>query len=114
MRNWKALFAVLVALLALGTLAGAAYVAYTDAQVSWLQAALALPAAGLLALVALVLAGRARALHQRTLGRAGGRFLAGVGRVLGTLALLLTLTGGLAVAVFGVLSWTDGLTRTPW
>ena len=114
MRNWKAFFAVVFALLALGVLAGAGYLAYTNDEVSWLQAALALPAAGILALLALLLARRARALHQRTLGRAGGHALAGVGRGLGALALLLTLTGGVAVGVFGVLVWTDGFTRTPW
>ena len=114
MRNWSAFFAVVVALLGLGVLAAAAYAALEYVEVSWLQAALALPASGLLALVSLWLARRARGLHQRTLGRAGGRRLAGTARLLGGLALLLSLTGGLAVGVFGILVWTDGLTQTPW
>jgi hypothetical protein len=113
-RNWKAFLAVVLALLALGVLAAAAYLARTDVRVSWLQAALALPAAGVLALASLALARRAYALHQRTLGRVGGRRLAATGRLLGALALLVTLTGGLAVGVFGVLVWTDGFSRTPW
>ena len=114
MRNWSAFLAVLVALLALAVLGVAGYAASEYADVSWLQAALALPVTGLLALVALGLAGRARALHQRTLGRAGGRGVAATARLLGGLALLLALTGGLAVGVFGILVWTDGLTEAPW
>jgi hypothetical protein len=113
-RNWSAFLGLLVALLALGVLGAAGYGASAYGEVSWLQAALALPASGLLALLSLWLAGRARALHQRTLGRAGGGRLAGTARALGGLTLLLCLTGGLAVGVFGILVWTDGLTQAPW
>ena len=116
MRNWKAGLALLVALLALGVLAAAAYVAQTARVegVGWLEAAVVVPAAALLALAALSLAGRARALHQRTLGRVRGRRVAGLARALASVALLLSQTAGIAVGVFGVLVWTDGLTRAPW
>jgi hypothetical protein len=115
-RNAKALLALLAALLALGVLGAAAYVAQTQRflEVSWIEAAAVVPAAALLALLSLSLAGRARDLYGRTLGRVGGRRLAGLARLLASLALLVSLTAGLAVGVFGVLVWTDGLTRAPW
>ena len=114
MRNPSALLSVLVALLALGALAGAGWAANTLAEVSWLQAAASIPVVALLALASLSLAGRGRALHQRTLGRAGGELVARLGRGLGLLALLLALTATLALGVLGVLVATDGLTQTPW
>ncbi|MBD0291573.1 MAG: hypothetical protein ICV74_09985 [Thermoleophilia bacterium] len=114
MRNAPAVLALLVALLALALLGAAAWAARTLVDVSWLEAALAAPAAGLLSLLALSLAGRAERRRQRTLGRAGGIALAQAGRLLGWLALLITISAALALAVFGILVWTDGLTRTPW
>ena len=114
MRNANAAFSPLVALLALAGLAGAGYVAEARDDISWLEAAGALPVSGLLALLSLSLASRGRAVHQRSLGRAGGGAIARVGRGLGMLALLATLTALLALAVFGVLVATDGLTRVPW
>jgi hypothetical protein len=114
MRNSSAAFSIPIALLALAALAGAAYVAETRLDVSWLEASAALPVAGLLALLSLSLASRGRALHERTLGRAGGAGLARAGRSLGFLALLATITALLALGVFGVLVATDGLTQLPW
>ncbi len=114
MRNGRALFAFLFALVALAILAGAAYAASERPEVSWLEAGAAVPAAGLLALFSLSLASRGRAVHQRTLGRSGGERLARLARALGLLALVCAATAGLAFAVFGVLVATDGLTRTPW
>jgi hypothetical protein len=113
-RNPAAAFSFLVALLALGILAGGVYVAQTRVEVSWLEASAAVPIGGFLGLFALALAARGRALHQRTLGRSGGEFPARLGRGLGLLALLLTATAILALAVFGVLVATDGLTQLPW
>jgi hypothetical protein len=113
-RNTPAVLALLVALLALGVLGGAVYVARELIDVSWLEAAGAVPVAALLAVLALALAARGRARHQRTLGRAGGAAVVRTARGLGLLALLLSLTAGLALAVFGVLVWTDGLTHAPW
>ena len=46
---------------------------------------------------------RARAEHQRTLGRSGGRVFLGFTRLLGTIAFLLAVTATLALAVFAVL-----------
>ena len=114
MHNPAAAFSLLIALLALGVLAAAAYAAVCLEEVTWPQAGLAVPLAGILALLALSLAGRAIVLYQRSLGRVGGAGLARVARVVGTIALLCAVTAGIAFAVFGVLVWTDGLATTPW
>ena len=114
MRNAPAVVGLLVACLALAALGAAGYVARTRADVSWLEAGVIVPLAGILAFVALALAGRGRALHQRTLGRAGGEGVARAARGLGLFGLLLTTTAALALLVFLVLERTDGLTRTPW
>ena len=103
MRNWKALWAFLVALLALAVLLAAAAAAEVYGKIELLEAGAAVPAAGLLALLSLSLARRARAHHQRTLGRSGGVALAALGRGLAIVALLLALTAALALAVFVVL-----------
>ena len=114
MRNASSVLALVLSVLALGVLAAAGLVARTLPEVSWLEAAAVVPAVGLLALVAVSLAGRGRALHQRTLGRAGGEDVARLARGLGLLALMLTLSGALALGVFAVLVVTDGLTQAPW
>ena len=114
MRNTNAVLALLAALLALGLAAGAGAAARMLPEVSWLEAFAAIPAVGLLALFALSLSSRGRAVHQRTLGRAGGEGVARTARGLGLIALVLTLSGALALGVFAVLVLTDGLTRPPW
>jgi hypothetical protein len=114
LRNVSALFAFLVSVLALGVLGAAGYAARELPEISWFEAAAAVPVSALLAVVALTLATRARALHQRTLGRSGGEGLARTARGIGILALLLVVTASLALAVFAVLVSTDGLTRAPW
>ncbi len=114
MRNVSSVLALLAALAALALFVGAGYVAREYAEVSWLKAALAVPLVALLGFFSLALASRGYGVHQRTLGRVGGAGVAGAARVLGTLALLLATTAGLALAVFGVLLWTDGLSRAPW
>ena len=117
MRNTTAVLGLFAALGALAVLAGAAAAARGMEplpEVTWLEASVVVPAVFFLAFLALALAGRARALHQRTLGRAGGALLAYAARSLALAALLLAVASTLALAVFGVLVLTDGLTRTPW
>ena len=114
MRNVSSMLALFLALLSLGVFGGAAYVAREYAEVSWLQAALAVPVAALLAFFALSLASRGRALHQRTLGRAGGAGVARLARGLGLLTLLIAASATIALAVFAVLVRTEGLTTAPW
>ena len=103
MRNAKALWAFVTALLALGVLAGAAVAARHYDEIRLVDAVVAVPLALVLALVSVVLGRRARQQHQRTLGRSGSRGFIALARFLGTLALLLAITAALALAVFAVL-----------
>jgi hypothetical protein len=104
MRNSRAVWAFLVALLALAVLIGAAAAAQLSGDVGLTEAAPAVPVGLFLAVVSLSLARRARFEHQRTLGRAGGAGLATAGRVLGLVALIVAVTAALALAVFAVLA----------
>jgi hypothetical protein len=106
-RNGYAVWALLVALLAVGVLVGAGATAELLADVGYLEAAAAIPMTFFLALFALSLAGRARAVHQRTLGRAGGEAVARLARSLSVFSLLLATTAALALGVFGLLVLTD-------
>jgi hypothetical protein len=101
--NQRAIWALILALAALGGLAAAVVAAWRLERVGVLEAAIAAPVAGLLALLAVGLARGARWEHQRTLGRTGGAATAAVARVLGLIAFLIALTAGLALAVYLVL-----------
>jgi hypothetical protein len=103
MRNAKAVWAFLTALLALAVLVGGAAAAALREEIGLYEAIGAVPAGGLLALFSLSLARRARWQHERTLGRAGGAGLAASARFLAALALLVAITAALALAVFAVL-----------
>jgi hypothetical protein len=104
MGNSRAVWAFVLALLALGVLVGAAAAAKFMDQVGLAEAAPAVPLGLILSLVSLSLARRARFEHQRTLGRVGGAGLAATARVLGMVALIVALTACLALAVFAVLT----------
>ena len=104
MRNPRAVWAFLMALLALAVLVGAAAAARLSGDVGLTEAAPAVPIGLVLAVVSLSLARRARFEHQRTLGRVGGVGLATAARVLGLVALIVALTAALALAVFAVLT----------
>ena len=114
MRNPVAWLALLVALLALGAVAGTAYVADTRLEVSWLEAGYGIPVVVVLGILALTLGNRARRRHQRTLGRSGGDRLAVFARLLAGLALLTAAAAVVALLVFFVLERTNGLTQAPW
>ena len=107
MRNPNAIWALLVAVVAVAVLASAVVASEVVHRVELVYAVPAVPVSALLALASLSLSGRARALHQRTLGRAGGRRLTAAARAAGLLALLLSLTAALALGVFAVLVLTD-------
>jgi hypothetical protein len=79
---------------------------YSDSY-DLLHAGFAIPVAAALGIAAIVLAGRARALDRATLGRAGGRRSAGIGRVLGIVGLCLAASATIALAVYGVLLAAD-------
>ena len=104
MRNPRAAWALITALLALGVLVGAAAAARLMNEVGLIEAVPAVPLALVLALVSVLLARRVRFDQQRALRRLPGAGLAAVARGLGTLALIVALTAALALAVFAVLS----------
>jgi hypothetical protein len=103
MRNTKAVWALVTALLALAALAGAVYAARRYDEVRLMDALIAVPLALGFSLAAVVLGRRARQEHQRTLGRSGSRAFVGFVRLLAAFAFVLALTAALALAVFAVL-----------
>jgi hypothetical protein len=103
MTNWKAVWALVTALLSLAAFAGAAAAARYQDEIRLVDALVAVPVGLVLALVSVFLARRARVEHQRTLGRSGNRGVIAFARFLGTVALLLAITAALALGVFAVL-----------
>jgi hypothetical protein len=101
--NPKAVVAFLFGLLSLGFLGAAAAIPQLTQRIDLLRALVVVPAAVAAAVVCLAMSRRARFDFQRTLGRVGGDGLATAAKVLGVAALLISLTAGLAVGVYGVL-----------
>jgi hypothetical protein len=101
--NAKALWALVTALLGLAALGGAVFAARHYNEVRLMDAVIAVPLAFAFSLAAVILGRRARAEHQRTLGRSGSPLFLGFVRLLATVAFILALTAALALAVFAVL-----------
>jgi hypothetical protein len=101
----KGFWSFVVALLALGVQVGGAAAAHLREEVGLYEAVGVVPAGGLLALVAISLARRARFEHQRTVRRSAGRVFAALGLFLGIVALLTAITAALALVVFAVLTF---------
>ena len=97
-RNAKALIALFFGALGLLFLAAGVLLPRVRDEVEPLEALIVTPAAFLSALVAIAMARRARFDFQRTL----------VARALGIVALLVSLTAGLAVGVYAVLVLVQG------
>jgi hypothetical protein len=104
-RNPKAVWALVTALAALGVLLGGLAAAHYSGDVGLYEAIPAIPVGLALAFVSVRLARRARLDHDRSLGRIGGRGIATAARILGGFALILAITGVLALGVFAVLSY---------
>jgi hypothetical protein len=103
-RNPKAVWAFVSALVALAALAGGLAAAHYSGDVGLYEAIPAIPIGLVLAFVSVYLARQARLEHDRSLGRIGGRALATAARILGGFALLLSVTGLLALGVFAALT----------
>jgi hypothetical protein len=73
-------------------------------QVTLRLSTISIAVAFLLGWFAIILARRARERIELTLGRAGGATTARIGRLLGTLGVLLAITAGLAVGFWGLLT----------
>jgi hypothetical protein len=102
--NRKAVWAFLLALAALGVLAGGLAAAHFSGDVGLYQAIPAVPIGLVLAFLSVRLARRARLEYHRSLGRIGGKGLATAARILGGLALLVAITAILALGVFAALT----------
>ena len=103
MTNTKAVWASLAALLAFAVFGAAAVAASRFNEIRLQDAVVAVPLALALAFASVILGRRARIEHRRTLGRSGSRVFLALTRFLGTVALLVSLTAALALAVFAVL-----------
>jgi predicted lysophospholipase L1 biosynthesis ABC-type transport system permease subunit len=102
--NWRAWASVLSGLVAAAALPAAVSVAEFSDLIRLIEAAGAIPLAGVLGIVAIMLARRARRRVERTLWRVGGGRIARVGQALGVLALCLALSGAIAVGFYYALT----------
>lgn len=104
--NPRATASVVVGVLALAAVPVGVEVATYSPKVTLLQAGfVAAPLGILLGMYALVLARRGRETAVRTLGRSGGEGTARLGRALGLVGLLLSLTAALALGFYGLLTF---------
>ena len=104
-RNGRAWAAVVAGLAGVAAVPAAVAAAEIWNAFDILAASAAIPVAAAGGIAAILLARRAREQMQRTLGRVGGRRIAGLGRVLGYLGLWLATTAALAVGVYALLSY---------
>jgi hypothetical protein len=104
-RNDAARGSLLCALLGLAVPVAGFAAAHELARVSLVQATAATCASAVLGIAALVLARRARRNLDRTLGRAGGRGTARLGRGLGFLSLCVGLAAALALGFYELLTY---------
>jgi membrane protein implicated in regulation of membrane protease activity len=104
-RNDAARGSVVCALLGLALPVAAFAAARQLGRVTLVEATAATCGSAVLGLLALWLGRRARRNQERTLGRAGGRGAARMGRLLGVLALCVGCAAGVALAVYGLLRY---------
>jgi len=104
-RNDAARGSLLCGLLGVALPVAAFAAAHELERVTLVQATAATCASALLGFLALVLARRAQRNLERTLGRAGGRGAARVGRFLGFLSLCVGLSAALALGFFALLTY---------
>jgi hypothetical protein len=106
-RPASARLSVLVGLLAVAALPAAIVATRFSRRYELLHASAAIPVAALLAILAILLARRARSRLAPTLGHARGTRTARAGRLLGLLGFLLALTAAGSVAVYALLAYVD-------
>jgi hypothetical protein len=107
-RNAAALWSVVVGLLAAAALPAAVAYAYWSERLPLIWAGAAVPAAIVLGLITLALARRGERSAGMTLLRRSGSLSARLGRLLGTLALILAGSGLTALAVYAALTYRGG------
>jgi hypothetical protein len=100
--NRAATVSVLIGLLALAAIPVAAAITDWRGDLRLIHAGVAVPVAAILAVAAIRLARRGRERLERTLDRAGGRGRARAGRILGWLALYISLIGAISLGVYAL------------
>ena len=101
-RNRAAVVSLVLAILALTAIPVAIAVTEWRDDLRLLQAGFGVPIAAVFAIAAILVARRARRRLERTLGRAGGETTARIGRILGWLALYLSLIAAISLGVYAV------------
>jgi hypothetical protein len=101
-RNRAAVLSVVVGVLALAVMPVAVAITESRDDLRLVHAGWSVPVAGVLAIVAIRLARRGRRRLERTIGRAGGETAARVGRILGWLALYLSLIASISLGVYAI------------
>jgi hypothetical protein len=94
---------VLVGLAAVAAIPAAVVAAEFFSVRTLLESAVSIAPAAVLGIAAIVLGRRGRQHVERTIGRARGRSLARIGRILGYFALYLAVTAGISVATYYLL-----------
>ena len=105
--NDRARASVAVGVLAVIAIPGAVALAAYSSMVELTWAAVAIPVAAILGIVAISLSRSARKYSQISLGRIGGTGLARAGSILGMLGLYLAVMATLSVGFFGLLLLFD-------
>ncbi len=105
MRNWPAVWSIVLGVLAVAALPAAIWYAERDVDLELIWASVAVPVAFVLGLGAMFAARAGRRRAQMSVLRPGGSGVARVGRLLGLLGVLLAGTGAIALAVYGILTW---------
>ncbi len=103
-RNGRATASVVFGLLSVLAIPAGVALSYYSATVTLIEASSSAGLAIAFGLYAIILARRGRDKVVRTLGRAGGRRTARVGKLLGALGLCMGISAGLAVGFYGLLT----------
>ena len=103
MGDTRAAWSVILGALATLTLPVAIFATRYSDSYDLVHAGFAIPIAATGGISAVILARRARALDQATLGRTGGAKAARAGRLLGILGLCVAASATIALSVYGVL-----------
>jgi hypothetical protein len=98
---------VVLGVLAVATMPVAIGLTRYSGSYELLHAGLAIPIGFAFGIAAILVARRARALDAARLGRAGGRKAASIGRLLGIAGICLASSALIAVAVYGLLVYSE-------
>jgi hypothetical protein len=105
--NARAGWSIVVGLLSIVAVPLAVAATRWSERYELLHAAVGIPVGLILGIGAVLLARRARARHERTLGRAGGLRAAAWGRAFGIAGIAISAAGLIALGVYGLLRYLE-------